>query len=291
MEVFMKLLNKQYILAIVTIGVAMCPIGTLADHTGLAVPVATQEIQSTTQDSQQQSDSVAKTTDQKETAFVRNAKHLVVPAAFYLMLAGLYGLNYVWDRSIVLAHEGGHALAALATGNKVTAFHVSKDLGGGGHISVNYASDTTVTKNIIICLAGPICGAATHFMWGKLGEFAVRLNHGKEHKDLSLLARIGGCVYASIGALFQLAQLTPRTFTLNETYGDAAETVAFNDGALIQETIKIVSPFLGAMYPHIVYVGLTAFAGYSAYRVYTMFKDLEKEVRRKDAAGEMSVLS
>lgn len=282
---------KQYLLAVVAVGVAMCPIGTLADHTAIPAPVLTQEIHSNTQNSQQD-DSVVKTTEQKETAFVRNAKHLVVPAAFYLMLAGLYGLNYVWDRSIVLAHEGGHALAALATGNKVTAFHVSKDLGGGGHISVNYASDTTVIKNISIYLAGPICGAATHFMWGKLGELAVRLKHDKEHKDLSLLARIGGCVYASIGALAHLSeQLTPSICTLNASYGELAEKTVFNDGALIQETIKIVSPFLGAMYPHIVYVGLTAFAGYSAYRVYTMFKDLEKEVSKKKAAGEISVLA
>ncbi len=265
----MKLL-KQYLLIVISVSIAIYPMCTKADHTILTAPLLAQEKQLETQEIQK-ADVVANTTeDQKDTAFVRNAKYLAVPAALILMIASLYGLTYTVNKSISIAHECGHALATVATGNKVTDFHISTSMGGPAYIV--RTSDGNAIKDIIICLAGPVCGAKAYFMWGKLGEYAASLTKNKDQGNQNLLAKIGGYIFGSISALCHLTiNLYP------QIYIDEFDNTHFSDGAHIHDTLKNVSPSLGSAYPYILWSGLTLFAGYSMYHIYSMIQDLKKK--------------
>lgn len=266
---------KGYILTVIMAGLALGPIGVHADEVAVAVPSLTDKQELETQNTQQVDNDISTSSVKELSTLQRVGLCAAIPVVAGLMFAAPYAMTYLVNRSVSVAHEGGHALAAWLVGKKITTFHVSAAFNGGGVLQ--YAPKEVGLKEVFLVLAGPLGGAAAYFAWGKLIEAASYAIDGDEHKETNILAKLTGFTFGSLGALIQLDNLTPSKHLLGASYGPCAGKTLLSDGGQIQQNLAAIAPVLGMAYPYIARAGLMAFVGYSAYRIYQMFNELRKE--------------
>lgn len=263
---------KGYILTVIMAGLALGPVGVRADEAIVTVPSLTDTQKSETQNAQQSESKESRSHSHQNITIPESMR----PIALLSIFAGIAGLVYLHNRSIVLAHEGGHALAAWIVGNKLKYFHVDTAFMGGG--CLDYVYKTTGLKRAFQSLGGPLGGVAAYFGWEKLFESGQRKLCGD--KESGLFTKLIVRTLALYGSFTHLTDnLIPKAVvTLDQSYGPMAGLRAITDGTSIQENLAIVSPILGAAYPSIAWAGIAAFTGYSVYRIYQVWKDLQKEI-------------
>lgn len=194
-----------------------------------------------------------------------------------LQFSTMIALIYLFDRSMVAAHEGGHALAALIAGKKLTQFYISSRLGGGGYIQRSFLPEE-IYKNLFIHLSGPIGGLCGSFavtqLWEKIKRYIFNENEG-QNWDLIIKYRAG---YSALKDLWNL--IPDEKAIANHTLEELGVSILASDGTLIQKNLEAIWSRLGTAYP---YLAQTAFRSYgvlyTGYVLTRFLKTLRKQAQ------------
>lgn len=285
---------REYIFAVVMAGLAFGPI--CADDTTVIVPSLENEKLAETKAAQQTDNGTndVKNVNQEPSTLQIVGACVAFPAVLAGMFATMYFGEHLYARGLALAHELGHAIAAVAVDEKC-AIYISHKMYGPAGVA---CEELSPLKSILVAVAGPVAGIAARFGLASIG---AKINssfykNGFRKKEDKLRSKLFGACYATVAGLYHYAeQLIPSTCIAGGEYaavGKAGELL-YNDGATIQNAMKLISPMLGAAYPYIAWAGFAAFAGYSVYRIYQMNKNLHAEMSKREntVVHEQSVSS
>lgn len=201
-------------------------------------------------------------------------------------ITGLTGATYIHDRSILVAHEGGHFVAGALAGYKPTKFYVNPKFWGEGYVS--YSTVKGPVSNILVSIAGPLGGIAAYMAWLKLWNILMRYwktGNAKEsvlqgikdpifNEDASAWA-IGGSFLGS--SLHWLGNMVPSSINpINKLIPTfmipGGRLLKDNDADAIRHALAQIAPLLAKAYPLLAYAGFAGLIGYGAYGVYVTCK-------------------
>lgn len=74
-----------------------------------------------------------------------------------------FAIKYLIERGICLAHEGGHAAAALCYGIPIEKIYVSPMIFGDAFTTLKLSDSVTLTKYLTVCLGGPLASVLASY--------------------------------------------------------------------------------------------------------------------------------
>ncbi len=173
-------------------------------------------------------------------------------------------------KSIIIAHEFGHASISKLTGYKLLTFYISPNPDGGGYIVSTIPRNTT-TK-LYELAAGPLAGFTACFAWLKLLN-VIQACAGSQ--NLSLLQALREPLFSEHASLFTFSlmvglaldqlysNLVPDNITCEDHFGTEHKgQIVPNDGKQIEATLNHIAPKLGVLYPYLAYALSGAFLCY-----------------------------
>lgn len=191
----------------------------------------------------------------------------------------LFGATfYPIVKSVIIAHECGHAAVAQLAGYELQEFYISPNPDGAGYV-ITTTPQHTHAKLYELC-AGPLAGFTASLAWLKL------LNIIKDcagSRNLSLFKAIREPLFSAntsllaFGVTFSLAlgqlygNLVPQDIECEDQYGDAYEgqTVP-NDGKQIETILNRIAPRIGKYYSSFTYALCGVFLCYMMHAEYTI---------------------
>lgn len=199
---------------------------------------------------------------QKDFKKINKWMHILFGATFYPIV-----------KTVIVAHECGHAAVAQLAGYELKELYISPNPDGGGYVVTTTPHNTFI--NICQLATGPLAGLMASLTWLKIfnilqdctGKRYLSLLDAIREPLLSANTSLLGFFLTSTLAFNEFyGNLVPHEVECADLYGDDLNGQTLkNDGKQIETTLNNIAPAIGKYYPHFTYALCGAFICYMIY--------------------------